>query len=92
MNDQEQLKVVDSILGVLNVMNTIIQEGNSNWDRFLAAQMKSLHTTVDQMRPVEIKAYMVLELRAATGEGLVACKNALVKARGDMDKARDYLR
>lgn len=91
MNDQEQLKVVDSILEVLNVMNTIIQEGDSNWNRFLGAQMKSLHTTVDQMRPVEITSDMVLELRAVTGEGLIACKNALVKARGDRVKAAGYL-
>lgn len=39
-----------------------------------------------------ITAGMVKELREKTGAGMLDCKNALVKADGDMDKAVDLLR
>lgn len=92
MNDQEQLKVVDGILEVLDVMNTILQDTDNGWCQYLSAQIKHLNATVDQMRPVEITSDMVLELRAATGEGLMACKKALVKSRGSMVKAKEIMR
>jgi elongation factor Ts len=40
----------------------------------------------------EITAAMVKELREKTGAGMMDCKNALVEAQGDMDKAGDILR
>lgn len=39
-----------------------------------------------------ISASMVKELRERTGLGMMECKNALLKAEGDMDKAIDDLR
>ncbi len=39
-----------------------------------------------------ITASMVKELREKTGAGMLDCKNALVKADGDIDKAVDLLR
>ncbi len=39
-----------------------------------------------------ITAGMVKELREKTGAGMLDCKNALVKADGDMEKAVDLLR
>ena len=40
----------------------------------------------------EITASMVKELREITGTGMMECKNALVEADGDIDKAVDVLR
>lgn len=40
----------------------------------------------------DITAAMVKELRGITGAGVMACKNALVEAGGDMDKAVDIVR
>ncbi len=40
----------------------------------------------------EITAAVVKELREKTGAGMMDCKNALVEAQGDMDKANDILR
>ncbi|MBN2852887.1 MAG: translation elongation factor Ts [Clostridia bacterium] len=39
-----------------------------------------------------ISAQQVKELREITGVGMMDCKNALVEANGDMDKAADILR
>ena len=41
---------------------------------------------------VKITAAQVNELRKATGIGMMDCKNALVEAGGDFDKAIDILR
>ncbi|MCR5114900.1 MAG: translation elongation factor Ts [Bacteroidales bacterium] len=41
---------------------------------------------------MEIKAAQVNELRKMTGVGMMDCKNALVEAEGDFDKAVDILR
>jgi elongation factor Ts len=40
----------------------------------------------------EISAALVKELREKTGVGMMDCKNALVEAGGDLDKAVDFLR
>jgi len=40
----------------------------------------------------DITAALVKELREKTGAGMMDCKNALVEAQGDMDKAGDLLR
>ncbi|HKI99827.1 MAG TPA: translation elongation factor Ts [bacterium] len=39
-----------------------------------------------------ISASQVMELRAATGAGMMDCKKALEEMGGDMDAAKDYLR
>jgi elongation factor Ts len=39
-----------------------------------------------------ISASQVMELRAATGAGMMDCKKALEEVDGDMDAAKDYLR
>jgi elongation factor Ts len=41
---------------------------------------------------IEITAAVVKELREKTGAGMMDCKNALVEANGDMEKANDILR
>ena len=41
---------------------------------------------------MEIKASQVKELRELSGVGMMECKNALVEAEGDIDKALDLLR
>lgn len=46
----------------------------------------------EMMEPVVITSEMVRELRNTTGEGMHSCKAALIKARGDMTKAKEYLR
>lgn len=35
---------------------------------------------------------MIWELRNVTGEGMMACKAAIIKARGDLRLAKEYLR
>lgn len=39
-----------------------------------------------------ITSEMVQQLREKTGEGMMACKKALVYTEGDMDEAVDHLR
>lgn len=46
----------------------------------------------DMMAPVVVTSEMVRELRNTTGEGMLSCKAAIIKARGDMTKALEYLR
>ena len=41
---------------------------------------------------IKITAAEVNKLRKATGAGMMDCKNALVEAEGDFDKAIDVLR
>lgn len=41
---------------------------------------------------MKITASMVKELRSATGAGVLDCRNALIEAEGDFDKAAEYLR
>jgi elongation factor Ts len=41
---------------------------------------------------MSISAEVVRQLREETGAGMMDCKNALVEAQGEMDKARDLLR
>ena len=41
---------------------------------------------------VKVSAADVKKLREATGAGMMDCKNALVEAAGDFDKAIDILR
>jgi len=41
---------------------------------------------------LKITTEMVKELRTATGAGVLDCRNALVEAEGDFDKAVEYLR
>ncbi|HBZ35394.1 MAG TPA: elongation factor Ts, partial [Rikenellaceae bacterium] len=41
---------------------------------------------------MEIKAADVAKLRQMTGAGMMDCKNALVEANGDYEKAKDIIR
>lgn len=41
---------------------------------------------------MEITTEMIKELRAATGVGILDCRKALTEAKGDFDKAVDFLR
>lgn len=41
---------------------------------------------------MEIKAAEVMKLRHATNAGMMDCKNALIEAEGDFDKAVDIIR
>lgn len=41
---------------------------------------------------VQIKAADVAKLRAMTGAGMMDCKNALIEANGDFDRAKDIIR
>lgn len=41
---------------------------------------------------MEIKAADVAKLRAMTGAGMMDCKNALIEANGDFDRAQDIIR
>ena len=41
---------------------------------------------------MEISAAMVKDLRDRTGAGMMDCKNALVEAQGDIEKAFEILR
>jgi 3-deoxy-D-arabino-heptulosonate 7-phosphate (DAHP) synthase class II len=61
-------------------------EMNKRWNE-LERMMKELNKP-----PVIITAGMVNDLRAKTGEGVIACKKALVASNGDHDKATEYLR
>jgi elongation factor Ts len=41
---------------------------------------------------MEIKAQEVLKLRQMTGAGMMDCKNALIEANGDFDRAKEIIR
>ena len=49
-------------------------------------------TLNEMMKPVEITAEMVKELRSKTGEGMMCCKTALLQSKGDMKLAANILR
>jgi hypothetical protein len=61
-------------------------EMNKRWNE-LERMMKELNRP-----PVEITAKMVRDLHGHTGEGLMACKKALVASHGHYDKALEHLR
>lgn len=44
------------------------------------------------MKPVEITVSMLSELSEYTGYGMVECKRVLRHCRGDMERAKEYLR
>ena len=46
----------------------------------------------EKNRPATIDKELVQKLREISGEGMMACKKALYWAKGDLDKASDYLR
>lgn len=46
----------------------------------------------EMMEPVTITSGMVRELREQTGYGMMECKRVLLDCRGDMQKAKEYLR
>jgi hypothetical protein len=76
----------------LRAMSEVILEfhtGVSEATQNLELEMQNLDAL---MAPVEITAAMVLELRQRTGDGMIACKKALVHSDGNMIKAVDYLR
>jgi len=94
MTDNEQLKMSMAIEEVLSLMNKIIQDiqGNHPSIPMLNAKMKHLGEYINLMTPYKITSEMVKSLRDETGEGVIAVAKALNKARGDMAKARAYLR
>ena len=94
MTDNEQLKMSMAIEEVLSLMNKIIQDiqGNHPSIPMLNAKMKHLGEYINLMTPYKITSEMVKALRNETGESLQATVEALKKARGDMVKARAYLR
>jgi len=51
-----------------------------------------LLTSHQERENVNVSATMVKELRQMTGAGILECKNALVDAAGDVDKAANMLR
>lgn len=62
----------------------------------ITKEWKDVEDSIRDLResciPVTITAEQVKHLRESTGEGMMACKKALVAARGDMEKAERMLR
>lgn len=75
----------DTIKSVINAVQELKDyDGCSG----LAWELDRLQDIIEKMNtPVVIKAEDVKYLRERTGEGLMACKQALEKAEGDVDKA-----
>lgn len=46
----------------------------------------------EMMEPVTITSEMVRELREQTGHGMMECQRVLMDCRGDINRAKEYLR
>lgn len=76
----------------LRAMSDVILEfhtGSSESTQKLELEMYKLD---ELMKGVDVTVDMVRDLRNLTGEGMMACRKALIQARGDEEKAVDYLR
>ena len=91
------LELINKMYETINAMGVVLnevashrclgrKEMNESWDE-LRVMMRELNKP-----PVVLTAEEVIRLRDHTGEGMMACKKALVASDGDFDKAVDYLR
>lgn len=91
------LELINKMYETISAMGVVLNEVSS-YNCHGRAKMNKSWTELNNMvkdlnKPrVEITAEMVKRLREQTGEGLMACKKALVASHGYYDKAVDYLR
>lgn len=98
MNKQE-LDVINQILTTMETMRTVLNEvssyncyGRNLMNKEMGELRALTRKLISDNTPFEITAEMVKELREQTGEGMMACKNVLINCKGDMVKAKEYLR
>lgn len=81
---------------ILNVMSEAIMaladKVYPERQKHFIPELNSLKQAINSMNdPLEISKYDVQYLREYTGESMIACKNALVKAKGDLQAAIQIL-
>ena len=91
------IELINKMYETISAMGVVINEVASYNCHGRAKMNKSwteLNNMVKELNkpPVIITAGMVNDLRVKTGEGVIACKKALVASNGDHDKATEYLR
>lgn len=91
------IELINKMYETISAMGVVINEVASYNCHGRAKMNKSwteLNNMVKELNkpPVEITAKMVRDLREHTGEGLMACKKALVASHGHYDKALEHLR
>lgn len=91
------LELINKMYDTISAMGVVLNEVSS-YNCHGRAEMNKSWTELNNMvkdlnKPhVQVTAEMVRRLREQTGEGLMACKKALVASHGHYDKAVDYLR
>lgn len=80
--------VLNQMSDTIKSIARVVQDLNDHGCSDIGWELDKLQDVIDKMNtPLVIKAEDVRYLRERTGEGLMACKSALVKAEGDIDKA-----
>lgn len=91
------LELINKMYETISAMGAVLNEVSS-YNCHGREKMNKSWTELGRMvkdlnKPhVEITAEMVKRLREQTGEGLMACKKALVASHGYYDKALEHLR
>lgn len=94
--DAEALKVINKMHETIKSMGVVLNEVASfrcHGRKEMETRLGELSATMRELNKpaAEITAEAVKRLRVHTGEGLMACKKALVWAKGDFDQAVEHL-
>lgn len=91
-----QLKIeaqLQASVDLLKQAKRYVGQSNTIGGQDLSREITEFVASVDRNpAAIPLTAEMVRELRTRTGEGLMACKAALVATGGDFDAAVDHLR
>lgn len=90
-------ELINMMFGTISKMAVVLNEvtsQNCHGRKEMNRSLDQLSIMMHEMNkpPTQITAEEVKRLRAHTGEGLMASKKALVWAKGDFNKAVEYLR
>lgn len=94
----KEFETVDKMYRVMSMLVRQYKKDNSGTQNrvTIAKEWEDVEVSVRELRescaPVTITAEQVRSLRESTGEGLMACKKALLAARGDIEKAEEMLK
>lgn len=94
--DRLTLDILNKMYDTISSMGTVLNEVSSyncHGREKMNKQWSELRQSMAELNkpPAEITADMVRRLREHSGEGLMACKQALVKCNGNFNLAAIYL-
>lgn len=94
----KEFETIDKMYRVMSMLVRQYKADNSRTQNHstICKEWKDVEDSIRELRrsftPVTITAEQVRSLRESTGEGLMACKKALLAARGDIEKAERLLK